>query len=469
MNIIEKKVELTLCEQPIDYAYDEIPEITSEDYKNRLKMLWDMEQSKDYDSIVIYGDREHFSNIHYFTGYDPRWEESLLFLRRNAKPILLVGNEGIGYSVGLKSDVEIRMFQSFSLMGQPNDERSKQLKEIMKECGISPEKKVGLIGWKAYPKEFFEDNMLLTDVPYYIVATLASITGMPYIENATPLLSDCEYGLKHNVSAKEIVQFEIAGTKISRGIYNSIKNAKPGMREIEMAELIGFNGEPGNMHPNINMGDSHVCVGLNSPKYDVKLEYGIPLGIGYGLRGSLVHKCGMYIRNKEDLPDEKRGYIEEFLKPYFSCVVKWYEMMKIGTTCGDVYDMVEKELGFEKFGIGLNPGHLTHTDEWTNSPFVKESNVKIRSGMAFQCDYTVNVQDPFMSAHIEDGLVIADEKLREEIKVISPTCYKRIVARQNFVRDVLNINISDEVLPLSDLTCVCFPYMADVSIILAKE
>ena len=38
------------------------------------------------------------------------------------------------------------------------------------------------------------------------------------MKKATALMSDCNYGLKHNISAKEIVLFEAAGTKISRGI-----------------------------------------------------------------------------------------------------------------------------------------------------------------------------------------------------------------------------------------------------------
>lgn len=468
MNIIEKKVELTLCEQPIGYAYEEVQEFTAQDYTGRVQKLWNMEQASKYDAIVIYGDREHFSSIHYFTGYDPRWEESLLILKRNARPVLLVGNEGMGYVAGLKSEVEVQMYQTFSLMGQPNDNRSKKLDEIFRECGIGEETRVGLIGWKVYRQELFELSSLVTDVPHYIVETLAGITGIDKIKNAADLLGDCEYGLKHQVSAKEIVQFDVIGTKISRGIYNCLKHVQPGMREVEAAELIGFNGEPMNMHPNINFGEAHVVVGLNSPKYDVKLEYGMPIGAGYGMRGSLVHKCGMYIRNEEDLPEAQKHYISDFLKPYFACVVKWYEMMKIGTSCGDIYDMVEETLGFEKFGIGLNPGHLTHTDEWTNSPLQKGSKVKVQSGMAFQCDFTVTVQNPFMSAHVEDGLVIADEVLREEVKRISPTCYERIQTRKRFIRDVLNIDLPEEVLPLSDLTCICFPYMADTSVVLAK-
>lgn len=465
MKIIEKQAELTLCEKPVPYAYDEIPETTAEDYAGRIKAAWEMEQTAGYDFIVIYGDREHFSNIHYFTGYDPRWEESLLIVGRDRKPVLLVGNEGIGYTTGLKAEVEPVMYQTFSLMGQPNDERSRKLLEIFIGCGITASSKVGLIGWKTYRKELFDLKHLVTDVPHYIVQTLADITGIQNIHNAADILSDCEYGLKHHVSAKEIVQFDAAGTKVSRGIYNCIKNARPGMREVEAAELIGFNGEPENMHPNINFGNA---VPLSSPTYYKKLEYGMQFGAGYGLRGCLVHKCGMYIRNREDLPEELKGYLDDFLKPYFACVVRWYEMMKIGTSCGDIYQVVEDMLGMDKFGITLNPGHMLHTDEWTNSPFAKGSMVRLKSGMAFQCDFSVSVQNPSMKAHVEDGLVLADEELRKEVKKLSATCFERIMARKKFIREELNINLPDEVLPLSDLSCVCFPYMADVGIVLAK-
>lgn len=469
MNIIEKKINFSLGENPIPYAYDEIPEFTAEDYAERQNRMWEMPRTRQYDFVVIYGDREHFSNIFYFTGYDPRWEESLLILSRDKVPVLLVGNEGIGYTAGMTAEVKTEMFQSFSLPGQPNDARSKKLEQIFRECGINEASRIGLIGWKVYQEELFDLDTIVTDVPYYIVRILAKITGMSAIENATDIMIDCEYGLKHNIGAKEAVHMEVTGTKVSRSIYHFLKNVKPGMTETEAAEQLELNGEPLNMHPNINFGDSHVSLGLNSPKHDVKLEYGMALGVGYGMRGCLVHKCGMYARNEADIPEDKKHYLDELLKPYFACVVRWYEMMKIGTSCGDIYDMVANTLGMEKFGIGLNPGHLGYTDEWTNSPIRRGSDVKIRSGMLFQCDYTVGFQNPFLSAHIEDGLMIADEELTNEIRRISPTSYERIMARKKFVKEELNIDLPQEVLPLSDLTCVCYPYMADPSVVLAKE
>jgi len=110
--------------------------------------------------------------------------------------------------------------------------------------------------------------------------------------------------------------------------------------------------------------------------------------------------------------------------------------------------MTDRELGLTKFGCTLNPGHLTHTDEWTNSPFQKNSMVKLRSGMALQCDYTVTCQQPFLSAHVEDGLVIADEQLREQVARLAPGCWERIRARRALIRPVLNIDLGEEVLSI---------------------
>lgn len=80
MKVIEKQAKITLCEEPLPIQYDDFPAFTKEDYQERIEHLWKMEQAQNYDFIIIYGDREHFSNVDYFTGYDVRWEETLLIL-----------------------------------------------------------------------------------------------------------------------------------------------------------------------------------------------------------------------------------------------------------------------------------------------------------------------------------------------------------------------------------------------------
>lgn len=467
--IIEKQASLSLCENPIPIDYSEVPEFTKEDYLSRIDALWALEQARQYSAIIVYGDREHFSNIHYLTGYDPRFEDSLLILKRGETPKILVGNEGMGYVRCVPYEIEIIMYQSFGLMGQPNDKRSKLLVDIFKDCRFQKDTRIGIVGWKTYDDSLFTTRNSITDIPNYIIETLSQVVGRNNLYNATDLFADNDYGLKHHLSAKEIVHFELNGTKISRKVYNTLKNLKEGMTEIEASQYLMIDGEPESNHPNVNFGDFNVSLGLRSPTYHQRLKLGDPAGVGFGMRGSLVHKSGMYIRSKEDLPDDRKNAIEDVVKPYFACVAAWYESMKIGTECGKIYDMVGEMLGYEKYHIGLNPGHLIHTDEWTNSPFVEGGKTKIRSGMGLQCDFTVSFTDPFITCHIEDGLVIADEPLQEEIRAISPSCYARITARQKYMREVLNINLPDEVLPMSDLPGVCFPYLADLSVILAKK
>lgn len=466
-NIIEKRISTDYFERPTPLDYDEIPVLSNKDYEDRIGALWAMPQTQDYQTIIIYGDREHFSNVHYFTSYDPRWEETLLILKRNQVPKLLVGNEGIGYVKKVPIEIDVELFQSFSLMGQPND-KSRALREILEESLGDVVGAIGLVGFKKYEESLFENVGPVSDIPHYILEVLFQIKDRSRFKNATDVMSDCEYGLKHHISAKEAVIFESIGTRVSRGVYHALKHLKPGLREVEAGLNCLLDGTPLNMHPNVNFGDKNVSYGLNSPTEQQKLEYGMPVGIGYGGRGCLVHKSGMYIRDAKDIPKGRENYVEDFLKPYFSSVAHWYEMMQIDTCFGDIYEMVDRELGLEKFGCTLNPGHLGHTDEWTNSPFYKNSTVKVRSGLAIQCDYTVTWSDPYMTAHVEDGLIIADEKLRAEIKSISPSCFKRISNRRDFIIDVLGITLAEEVLPMSDLALVCFPYMADLSIVLAK-
>jgi hypothetical protein len=450
----------------IPVSYQDANRYRKEIYEMRIKNLWNMPESKQYDAIIIYGDREHFSNIDYLIGYDARWEETLLVLTKKDKPLLIVGNEGAGYAARISIEYEQALFQTFSLMGQPND-HSKKLDELLRLRLTGTEKNVGLIGFKSYNNTYHNVEGLLTDVPHYIVKTIELIVNENRLYNATDLLTDCAYGLKHNLDVEEIICFEARSTKVSSNILNSIRKLQEGISETEAAKECTFDGSPLNMHPIFSFGDENVSFGSNSPTETTTLKYGDAISIGYGLRGAFIHRCGMYIRNADDLPIDKENYLTEFLYPYFDTTCHWYEMMEVGTCFGDIYNMVDLELGIQKFGIGLSPGHLTNTDEWTNSPFARDNSLKIRSGMAIQCDFGVSIGT--MNAHLEDGIIIADDNLRQQIKEKAPDCFERMEARRKFMIEELKVNIPEEALPTSDLCCICFPFMADTSCILARE
>jgi hypothetical protein len=94
-------------------------------------------------------------------------------------------------------------------------------------------------------------------------------------------------------------------------------------------------------------------------------------------------------------------------------------------------------IGDEKFGVGLNPGHLIHTDEWVNTPFFKDSPCVLKSGMLIQCDIIAMPGGEYVGVHIEDGIALANASLREEIKSKYPKSWQRIIARRKFMQETL--------------------------------
>ncbi|MCL2010603.1 MAG: hypothetical protein FWG71_08700, partial [Synergistaceae bacterium] len=258
--------------------------------------------------------------------------------------------------------------------------------------------------------------------------------------------------------------------KASKGVYNVIKNLSEGMSEIEASRFLLLDGEPLGAHPNVNFGMPNVGYGIASPTHQKKLALGENISIGCAYRRALCHRSIMYAENEGQLPEEYRGCMEYLFKPYFMSIVKWYEAVGIGAVCKDVYDAAMEPLGsYEKYGVTLNPGHFIHTDEWSNSPFYKDSETVLHSGMLIQCDYTAAYPDPKLCAHVEDGIAIADAALRAEIAKLTPDTYKRVAARRKFMINTLGIKIKDEIMPLSDIQAMLFVYAKDPSVVLAVE
>jgi hypothetical protein len=139
---------------------------------------------------IVYGDREHFANLAYLTGFDPRFEESLLIVGRTATPLILVGNECEAY-LGISSlhnagRLRHERFQSFSLLGQPRD-RSRAVREILAGEGIGPAARVGAVGYKYFSNAEHPDAAHALDIPSYIADTLRNLAGSDKVFNATDL------------------------------------------------------------------------------------------------------------------------------------------------------------------------------------------------------------------------------------------------------------------------------------------
>jgi hypothetical protein len=140
-------------------------------------------------------------------------------------------------------------------------------------------------------------------------------------------------------------------------------------------------------------------------------------------------------------------------------VAAWYEAVGIGTEGGELYDIIHRHIGDPFFGVGLNPGHLIHIDEWMHSPVFPGSRIALRSGMAIQVDVIPATHSPWFTTNIEDGIALADAALREEFAAKYPEAWGRITARRAFMQDVLGIRLKPEVLPFSNIPAYLPPFL----------
>ncbi len=439
-----------------------------EEYRVRLNMLKIQMQENHYSNIVVYGDREHYSNIQYFTGFDPRFEEALLIIGIDRNPILVVGNEGIGYSAICPNQIDVQLFQSLSLLGQPRDE-SIDIRKIFLSAGITSSSNVGIIGWKYFQEEENQVGNLFFEVPHYLVKNLEAIVGMDNLKNATDLMVHPDYGLRTCMSVHEIAIAETAATKSSQSVLNAMKSLSPGKTEYQVSKDLNIDSDPLTAYPVVNFGDKNVSMGLASPTNRI-LHIGDPVSIAIGYRYAMVARSGLFVASRKEIPVHMDGIIEKFYIPYFKMLVAWYESLAIGTLGGEVYRESLSAINNNKdeFGLTLNPGHLINSDEWTNSLFFESSPFKIRSGMAIQCDIIAAPGVPYIGVHIEDGLVIANKELCSSLQILYPDSWNRIQRRRAYVKDVIGINLADEVLLFSDIQATLNPFFGNLDIVLAK-
>jgi hypothetical protein len=430
------------------------PRIPREEYEHRVSLARQAMSSRGLDALVVYADREHGANMAYLCGYDPRFEESLLVLRRDGLPILMVGNEGWGYAdETLQIEAEKMLVQCFSLIGQPRG-GMKEPAVFLHEAGIESSMKIGVAGWKYFTPTDFSNPTSAIEIPSYLVDALREIARPNgVVLNANDLFMHPEHGLRAVNSVNQIAEFEFAATIVSQGVREMLDEIRPGMTEYEAVQLMKLNGMPLSCHVNFSTG-RRVHSGLASPSMRV-MKRGDPLTVGVGLRGSLICRQGYLVEGEEELSQIQPDYVESVCTPYFSLVAEWYESIGMRVTGGQIQDKVDAT----GFPLALNPGHLIHLDEWVSTPFYKGSRDTLRSGMALQVDMIPKMASGSFGNNLEDTIILADKPLRDELQTHYPEAFERIERRRNFIQDSLNIKIRPEILPLSNYPAVLRPFL----------
>lgn len=451
------QVELTEINLP-DFGTPTVqPTVSGETYTQRIVMARERAAAANLDALVVYGDREHFANLAYLTGYDPRFEEALLILVPGREAALVIGLEGWGYAELSPAPIERVLYRSFSLMGMPRA-GNPGLTEIFQNAGIHAGQRVGLVGWKYFDSRETSTPQTWIEVPAFITDVLRELAGnSAHVVNATPIFMNATDGLRIVNEVDQLAAFEFSATWASQAVRNVIFSVQPGMTELELSQKMTLPGLPRAVHTMLSAGP-RAAYGLPSPSMRV-IQRGEYLTTAVGLWGALTSRGGFLVERADELPASIQDYVDKLVAPYFSTAAAWYEMVGIGVTGGEIYRLVHERLGDPFFGLGLNPGHYIHLDEWVNSPIYEGSDIPLRSGMALQIDIIPATGTNYKSTNIEDGIALADDALRAEFAQKYPEAWERIQARRRFMQETLGIALKPEVLPFSNLPAYLAPYL----------
>lgn len=438
------------------------PDVSADMLRARTAACRSLMERRGLECLVVYGDREHFANLRYLSGFDPRFEEALLILRHDRTPLVVTGNEGTGHlpvsPLYLSGELRHMRYQTFSLMDQPRNENI-PLEEIFASEGIRKGTRTGVVGWKYYASDGFSSPGTVSDVPSYIWNILQKCAGEGFVTNATDLMISPDYGLRSTLSVDEIAIYEYSNIMGSRAVRSILMNFAEGVSDFGIIQKAGLTGWPFASHPSLK-SSGNLNYGLSSPTGDV-IRRGDPCSVSIAYWGSNICRAGWVAEDENDLPPEARDYIREFAGPYFMALKEWFLNLRPGTEGGSLYQIIQSALPFGKFHVYLNPGHLIHDDEWLSSPVYKGSGIRLRSGMYMQSDI-IPRSPVFSSARMEEGYVIADGDLRKSLMSEWPEVYSRCMMRRSFMED-LGFDLPEEVLPLSDLAGIMVPFFLDCS------
>lgn len=459
-----KLAEVTLPE----FGIPEIrPELPAETYLDRLDRFRRRAAEGGVDLVVVYADREHFANIAYLTGFEPRFEEALLILVPGRTPVVVTGPENQGYAAVSPVAHERVLYPPFGLLGQDR-RRTPPLADLLAAAGVDTGKVVGVAGWKFFGPDETTTPEGWLDAPAYIVDTLRALVGdTGRVINITRILMDASDGLRAVNEIDQLAQFEFAACHVSEAVKRVIFGLKPGMTEWEAAKLMQPIGLPLNCHP-VLMSGERIGLGLGSPT-NRRIAVGEPFVVAIGMWGGLTARVGFTVRDADELPAAARDYVERLAAPYFACAAEWYETVGIGVRGGDIDAMVRRHLGDAFFGLILNPGHLIHLDEWLNTPVYPGSEERLRSGQAFQVDIIPATGSAYGSINIEDGIAILDGEGRAAFRDRHPAAWDRIEARRAFMAEVIGIRLKPEVLPFSNLAGYLPPYLLAPGLALVRS
>lgn len=431
------------------------PPLTLPELAARLAALRAAAAARGHEALVIYGDREHAANLHWITGFDPRFEEAVLIVTPD-DALLLAGNECLPYTqtspLVAAGRVRTAHCASLSLPSQPRG--TARLADLL--TAALPKGTIGAIGWKWFGPDEVEDPATALDLPAFLADPLRRHATR--VENATDLLMHPAHGLRARVDAAEIARLEFANHMAAAALRRMVHAFRDGQTDFAAVEAARIGGLPLGCHVTFATG-GRAAQGLSGPTGQ-RLTLGSPISFNICHWGANICRAGWVARGAADLPATAQDYLETFVQPYMQAMSDWCALMRPGVSGHEVWQMIQTRLPAATFGITLNPGHLIGLDEWLSSPIYPGSDIPLASGMAMQMD-VIPGHPLYGSTRMEDGYVIADAALRATLARDFPEVAARCEARARFLREVIGMDCPDTLLPLSDTCGIIAPWLLD--------
>jgi Xaa-Pro aminopeptidase len=300
------------------------PDPTPAEMAGRLAAVRAEMALRGLDALVVYGDREHAANLHWLTGFDPRFEEALLVVRPDGA-LLIAGNECLPYT-GISplvagGAIRVAHCASFSLISQPR--RTARLADIL-AAEVPAGARVGAAGWKYFGAGEVDDPETALDLPAFIVDPLRARAAA--VVTATDLFMHPGHGLRCTVDAGEIARLEFANQMAAHALRRMVFAFAEGMTDFAAFQAASVGGLPLGCHATFATG-ARAAQGLSGPTGQV-LRRGSPISFNICHWGANICRAGWLASGPDDLPEAARGYLDAFAGPYLEGLSDWF-----GPTC----------------------------------------------------------------------------------------------------------------------------------------
>lgn len=448
-------ITLAAIEQPAIYLNTPSVVLNNQTIEERLRKILQGMAQQNLDSLVVYADKEHGGNFEYLTGFIPRFEEGLLVLHKSGEAVLVLGNENLKLAQHSRIPATLVHAPWFSLPNQPMD-TTLSLSEVLQQAGLRGQKRVGIAGWKLFTG-INDNNKSLFDIPTFIFLALQSaLTPACELLNATDLFICPRMGARTTNNANEIAHYEYGANLASDAALTALNAIELGKTEKSIAALLAADGQANNVVTIAATGDRFENANLYPS--DKQIQKGDKFSLTVSYKGGLTSRAAYVVSQANELHDEVSDYLDVVAIPYYQAVVSWLEYMRVGIKGHEVYELIEQVLPKNEYHWHLNPGHLVADEEWLCSPIYPASDIPLSSGMLLQIDI-IPSRKGYAGASIEDTIALADEPLRLKIATLYPELWQRISARRDYIREVLNIHLHEDVLPLSNTVGYLRPYL----------